>query len=187
MSRTNAPPITRYDYQEMREGPPYYQVIEGDLVMSPSPNTFHQELAGNIYSSIRRYLDQHSLGTVFVAPLDIFLGDVDVYQPDVMFVSNERRSIITDHGLEGAPNLVVEILSPAAARVDKGAKRKVYARSGVQELWLLDPEAKTVAVYRLDQDAESPAETHGANAVFESHLFPGLKLEAAYIFKSSHR
>lgn len=185
MLRTKAPPITRYDYQEMREGPPYYQVIEGDLVMSPSPNTFHQIVTGRIYSQILRFLERHPLGEVFIAPLDIFLGETDVYQPDVMFVSNARRSIITDHGLEGAPDLVIEILSTTTARLDRGAKRKIYARTGVQELWLIDPETKSMAVYRLDEDAETPAATLSANAVFETRLLPGLKFETTAIFKSS--
>ncbi|MBU6401316.1 MAG: Uma2 family endonuclease [Verrucomicrobia bacterium] len=185
MSQRHAPPVTRSDYMAMREGPPYYQVVEGDLVMSPSPETYHQDIAGNIYFLIRSYLDRHAVGTVLFAPLDLFLDDVDVYQPDSMFVSTARRSIITDHGLEGAPDLVVEVLSPGTARLDQGAKRTIYARAGVRELWLVDPRTKTVAVFRLPENAETPAATYGVDAVFESPLFPSLKFGGASIFKSS--
>ena len=80
--------------------------------MSPSPRTFHQIIAGRIYSLILRFLEKRPLGEVFIAPLDVHLSDVNIYQPDVIFVSSRRRSIITDQGIEGAPDLVVEILSP---------------------------------------------------------------------------
>ena len=184
MLQAKVPPITRYDYQEMPQGPPYYQVIEGDLVMSPSPNTFHQVVLGRIHFILLRYLEKNPIGEAFFAPLDVFLSDINVYQPDVIFVSNERRSIITDHGIEGAPELLVEALSPATARYDKGSKRKIYARTGVKELWLVDPENRTIQVYLLAKDPENPSATHGPNASFTSSLLPGLKIKTATIFKS---
>jgi Uma2 family endonuclease len=187
MLQAKVPLITRYDYQEMPQGPPYYQVIEGDLVMSPSPNTYHQHIAGNIYFLLRQHLSKNPIGEVLMAPLDVFLNDINVYQPDVIFVSNERRSIITDHGIEGAPDLLVEALSPATARYDKGSKRKIYARTGVKELWLVDPETRTLQVYLLAKDAETPSATHGANATFTSALLPGLKIKTATIFKTVSR
>ncbi|MBM3890489.1 MAG: Uma2 family endonuclease [Verrucomicrobia bacterium] len=186
MPQTIAPPITRYDYEQMPEGPPYYQVIEGELVMSPSPRTPHQYIIGNLYVFLRNYLRDHPIGEVLLAPLDVFLSETNVYQPDLVFVSNERRSLITDHGIEGAPDLVIEVLSPGTARFDRGSKRKIYARTGVQELWLVDPDGKRIQIYRLTEDADAPAATYAANAVFESPLLPGLRIEAAEVFKSSH-
>jgi Uma2 family endonuclease len=185
MQQSKAPLITRHDYQELPEGPPHYQVIEGDLVMSPSPNLFHQSVAGRIYLILAQFLEKHPIGFVFIAPLDVFLTELNVYQPDVVFVSNQRRSIITRDGIEGAPDLVVEVLSPGTARLDRGSKRKIYARTGVKELWLVDPEAKLIAVYQLAKDAEAPAATHDAKAVFQSSLLPGLRIKASSIFKSA--
>jgi len=187
MLQTSALLITRHDYQDMPDGPPYYQVIEGDLVMSPSPNTFHQTIALRIGSVIHQYLEKNPIGEVFVAPLDVFLGDINVFQPDVLFVSDRRRSIITEKGIEGAPDLVVETLSPSTARYDKGSKRKIYARFGVQEFWLVDPETRTIQVYLLAKNAEKPIATHGEKAAFESSVLPGLKFKAAAIFKSPLR
>jgi Uma2 family endonuclease len=184
MSQANTLSITRHDYEDMPAGPPYYQVIEGDLVMSPSPNIYHQAIAGRIYSVLLQFLEKHPLGEVFVAPLDVFLSEINVYQPDVIFISNQRRSILTEHGLEGAPDLAVEVLSPGTAKVDKGSKRKVYARTGVKELWLVDVEAKLIHVYQLAKDAEMPTATHDEKAVFSTPLLPGLRLKAASIFKS---
>jgi len=84
MLQASAPLINRHDYQEMPEGPPYFQVIEGDLVMSPSPNTSHQNIAGSVYRLIGNYVEKEQLGDLFIAPLDVFLGDINVYQPDVL-------------------------------------------------------------------------------------------------------
>jgi Uma2 family endonuclease len=187
MSQVKALLITRHDYEEMSAGPPYYQVIEGDLVRSPSPNIYHQAIAGRICSMLLRFLEKKPLGEVFVAPLDVFLSEINVYQPDVVFISNQRRSILTEHGLEGAPDLAVEVLSPGTARFDKGSKRKIYARTGVKELWLVDVEAKLIHVYQLAKDAETPAATYDEQAVFTTPLLPGLRFKAASIFKSPLR
>src|ERR1039457_1279813 len=138
MLQAKALPITRHDYEEMPAGPPYYQVIEGDLVMSPSPNIYHQAIVSRRCTLLLQFLEKRPLGEAFVAPLDVFLSEINVYQADVVFVSNQRRSILTEHGLEGAPDLAVEVLSPSTARFDKRSKRKVYARTGVRELWLVD-------------------------------------------------
>ena len=86
--------------------------------------------------------------------------------------------------MEGAPDLVMETLSPGTARFDKGSKRKIYARTGVQELWLVDPEAKTIQVYLLPKEVETPVATYGPSATFASLLLPGLKIKTALIFKS---
>jgi Uma2 family endonuclease len=185
MLQTTAPSVTRFDYEQMPDGPPYFQVIEGELVMSPSPKTSHQQILGSLYLILSRHLQEKPVGLVLLAPLDVFLGDVNVYQPDLIYVSNERRSFVTDRGIEGPPDLVVEILSPATARYDRGFKRKVYARTGVQELWLIDPETKLIQVYRLTEDAETPVATLGANAILETALLPGLRVDTAAVFRSS--
>lgn len=187
MFQAKALPITRHDYEEMPAGPPYYQVIEGDLIMSPSPNIYHQAVVTRICALLSRFLEENPLGEVLVAPLDVFLSDINVYQPDVIFISNQRRSILSERGLEGAPDLVVEVLSPGTARFDKGSKRKIYARTGVKELWLVDPAAKLIHIYQLAKDAETPAATYDETAVFSSPLLPGLRLKAAAIFKSPLR
>jgi len=136
---------------------------------------------------ISNFLGRHRQGEVFIGPLDVFLDDVNVYQPDVFFVSEQRRSIVTDHGIEGAPDLIVETLSPTTARYDKGSKRKIYARHGVREFWLVDPETRAIQVYLLGKDAETPVATHGDKAAFESVVLPGRRVKTAAIFKSSLR
>ena len=148
MLKTAAPPITVQDYLELPEGPPYYQLIEGDLYMAPSPDLFHQGILGNIYFVLRSHLTGHPAGTVHIAPSDVQLSELNVYQPDLYFVSNARKSILTRHGAEGAPDLIVEILSLKTARLDKGVKRDIYARAGVLEYWVVDVKSNVVWVHR---------------------------------------
>ena len=188
MLQTSAPLVNRHDYEEMPEGPPYHQVIEGNLVMSPSPTLhFIKKLFLKIASLINQFLETNPIGEVFAAPLDVFLDDINIYQPDVIFISKRRLDIITEKGIEGAPDLAIEILSPSTARLDKGIKRKQFARHGVKELWLVDPETRTIEVYLLNKDAERPSATHGEKATFESSVLPGLRISAATVFKIPSR
>src|SRR5688572_23711428 len=103
--------ITVHDYMRMREGPPYYQLIEGDLHMSPSPNWRHQKVSRNIERPIDRYLEEHDIGELFHAPLDVCLTELNVYQPDVLFFRHGHNAILGERCIEGAPDFVVEILS----------------------------------------------------------------------------
>ena len=183
MLKTVSRPLTVHDYRELPEGPPYYQLIEGDLFMAPSPGLFHQGILGNLYYVLRTYLEKRPLGEVYFAPSDVHLSDLNVYQPDLYFVSNSRKSILSDQGTDGAPDLVVEILSPKTAKLDKGMKRSVYARTGVEELWIVDPELKEVHIYRLEKSADTPAAVCRLKHKIETPLFPGLKISVAKIFQ----
>ena len=182
MLRTTARPVTRHEYVLIPDGSPRQELIEGDLVMAPSPNTPHQNIAGRIFRLIANYLDEHPIGQVFIAPLDVFLTEVNVYQPDLLFIRRKNAAIIARHGIEGAPDLVIEVLSKSSERFDAGPKRFTYARAGVEELWLVDPDKRTIAVYRLAEDADTPAATWKSRQKFSSALFPGLTLDLAVVF-----
>ena len=182
MLSTHARPITRHEYATIPFGAPNYQLIEGDLVMAPSPGTFHQDIAGKLYRIIGRFLDEQPVGRVFIAPLDVHLSDINIYQPDVFFIRKENESIIEEHGIEGAPDLVIEILSKTTEKYDLGIKRSIYARTGVEELWIVDPAKRTLALYRLTENADTPAATYRAKQKFTSALLPGLTIELAAVF-----
>jgi Uma2 family endonuclease len=176
-------PLTVHDYRELPDAPPYYQLIEGELHMSPSPNWFHQQILSNLARILFRYLDKKPNGEIYMAPLDTFLTDLNVYQPDVVFVSNERKSILKEDGVNGAPDFVVEILSPRTAKYDRGAKRDIYARTGVEELWIVDPERTTIEVFRFAESANAPVATYDINQKFISQIFPGLTISVADVFR----
>ncbi len=184
MLATHTPHVTRHDYAQIPFGAPNYQLIEGDLVMAPSPSFHHQDIAGNLYFIIRDHLRTHPTGTVCIAPLDVFLSDLNVFQPDLLFIRKENASIIHKHGIESAPDLVVEILSKTSAKYDLGAKRAVYARTGVEEMWVIDPSRRTLAIYRLGEDAETPAATCRASQTFSSKVIPGLSIALKDVFGS---
>ena len=139
------PAITRSDFEEMPEGPPYYQLIEGQLVMSPSPFTRHQRIVARLLALLTDHIEKFQLGEVFVAPLDVFLNDLNVYQPDLVFVSKTRTAHVTERGIEGVPDLCVEVLSKSTQKYDLTTKRKVYAQSGFKHYWVVDPDAKTLS------------------------------------------
>ena len=186
-----------YTLEDWKTWAGHWELIHGVAYptygMTPAPSLEHQRVSRRLERAIEDALEEGKRKSrggeceMFHAPLDVFLSEINVYQPDVIFISNQRRSILTEHGLEGAPDLAVEVLSPGTARFDKGSKRKVYARTGVKELWLVDVEAKLIHVYQLTKDAETPAATYDEKSVFTSPLLPGLRLKAALIFKSPLR
>lgn len=151
--------------------------------MSPAPNRYHQEISRNIEYILMKYLEKHPIGKLYDAPFDVYLTEQNVFQPDKVFVANDRLFILTDDGAQGAPTLVIEILSGSTAHLDKKPKRKVYAGAGVPELWLVDPDTKFIEVYFLQHDPEKPAAICQENGSFTSPCFPGLQISAAEIFR----
>lgn len=183
MLKTTEELLTADDYRDLPEGPPHFQLVEGKLYMTPSPEFYHQSVAGNIYHQLRCHLRDFPLGKAAIAPSDVQLDFVNVHQPDVYFISNERLNILTKQGPVGAPDLVVEVLSRSTARLDKGPKLRVYARSGVKELWLVDKERKEVAVYRFAESISEPVVTLRGRQKLTTPLLPGLKLALAEVFE----
>jgi len=175
--------LTKEDYRLLPESGPRYQLIEGELYMSPAPSRYHQVISRNIQFLLMKHLEGHPLGELYNAPFDVYLSENDVFQPDLVFVKRENFGVLTDAGIEGTPDFVVEILSPSNAYLDKKAKLRVYARTGVKELWIVDPETRILQVYDLQSDSQQPAATYGEGDTFTSAHFPGLAIRGAEIFK----
>jgi Uma2 family endonuclease len=135
---------TYADYQQLPEGAPY-QLINGSLVMAPSPATRHQRIVAYLYRSLYNHAPDR--GEVLFAPMDVKLSDTDVLQPDLMFVSESRLDRIGEQVIDGAPDLVMEVLSPATAHHDLTTKKRLYEVHGVQEYWIIDPDSSTVEVH----------------------------------------
>ena len=176
------PAITRSEYEEMPPGPPYFQLIEGQLVMSPSPLTKHQRLVGRVYALLNDFVQDNTLGEIFIAPLDVCLNDVNVYQPDIVFVSTARLHQITEKGIEGAPDLCIEVLSKGTQRFDLGTKKKVFAQSGLAHYWIIDPEARSVSVFNLAANPEHPIEVLTPPQSFRPEVFPRLQIDLSTLF-----
>jgi len=174
--------FTREDYCALPDAGPRYQLVEGDLLVAPAPNRYHQDISRNLQFILCSYLKEHPIGKLYNAPFDVYLDDINVFQPDILVVSNTRRSILVPAGAEGAPDLAVEILSPSNAALDREKKRKVYARCGVIELWILSPESRTLQVYRLQEDPATPVLIRGEHETIETSLLPGLKVDLREVF-----
>lgn len=174
--------LTVEDYRATPEGT-RYQLVEGELIMAPSPNLFHQTVTGNLHFLLARYVAARPIGKLFLAPCDVFLSEHDVVQPDVLFVAQQNLGILAEDGIHGAPDLVIEVLSPATAQLDKKQKRLLYARTGVKELWLVDPLLLQIQRYDFARDVAKPVELIEENEMIATPLLPGLVLAAADVFK----
>lgn len=167
--------LTYEDYLQMPEEQ-RYELLEGDLRMVPAPGFMHQQVLAKLYKAVDAYLQRHGLGQVYFAPLDVILDDDSVVQPDLVVILNENVSIIKPEGLRGAPDLVVEVLSPGNAHRDRGVKRRLYGRYGVKEYWLVDPQERTVEVTSLRDGVLETVSLSRAGANVHSPLFPGLTM-----------
>ena len=175
--------LTARDYYDLPQGPPYFQLIEGRLHMSPSPEGSHQDITGNVFFIIRQHLKKHPLGKVRTAPSDVEFDAYNVYQPDVYFIPRSRFQLLSKQGAQGAPALVVEVLSKSTARLDKGPKLKLYAQEGVEEYWIVDQEARAVTVYRFAESVDEPIAVYSGEQKFTTPVLPGLKISLAEIFE----
>lgn len=175
--------FTHADLLALPEDNKRREIIDGELYVTPSPKLNHQDILLNLASAFRSYLKSHPVGRVFMAPLDVILSDYDVLQPDLLFVRNERKEILKDW-VRGAPDLAVEILSPSTAARDRGIKLKAYARFGVKEYWIVDPEGQTIELYRLAPEGYELTRTFRHEEGFSSPLLPGFALPVGSIFQS---
>ena len=152
--------------------------------MSPSPITRHQRTSRTLLVKLIGFIEHNGLGEMFYAPYDVILSDQHIVQPDLLFVSKNRQSIITEKNIQGAPDFIVEILSEHNRRQDEIDKRKVYEQFGVQEYWIVDPEVESVKIYQLKECSyKKPVLlSKGADDHLESKVLPGFRLPLAGLF-----
>ena len=159
-----------------------YEIIDGDLFMTPAPTPYHQLVSANLGSALRDFVLERQFGRVLYAPCDVVLSATDIVQPDILFVAADRLSIIGEKYISEAPDLVVEVLSPATALRDQNLKTKLYARFGVRELWIADPERKTVEVLVNAGNGFRRESLFDADDTLRSPLLPGLEIPIAEVF-----
>jgi len=164
----------------------HQELINGVHYVTPSPKLTHQELVGRLHLAIGNFLTtRRHLGRLFVARLDVVLSDYDVVEPDLLFVAGDQQSILTKANVQGAPALVIEILSPSTRRRDGGIKRKLYEERGVREYWLVDPKKYQISVCQRAKDGSLPTVatvTAAADEHLETPLLPGFVLSISELF-----
>lgn len=173
----------RYNYQDYLQLPEgkRYEIIDGDLFMVPLPNESHQRILVTLTSIFLNHVKKNKLGSVYCAPFDVLFSEEDIVQPDIIFVSHENKKIITKDNIKGAPDLIVEILSPSTSKRDIGIKKKLYARHSVREYWIVDPEHETVEVFLL-KDREFEGKIYGVKDYISSTVIKCLNIKVKEIF-----
>ncbi len=184
MSIATLETVQRYTYTDylMIEDEKRYEVYEGELIMVPAPTTTHQSVSWKIQRIIGDFIVKNNLGKLFYAPTDVVLAEDVVLQPDILFISKEREKIIEERAIMGAPDLIVEILSPSSTFYDTVKKRELYQRYGVKEYWLAFLHEKAIEVLTLEGDVYREFASAKGEGSIKSKLLQGLDVELKEIF-----
>lgn len=174
--------LTAEDLAALPDDGNRYEIIGGQLIVSPSLTYRHQRVSMKLGNVLDTYLTNKGIGEIVAAPMDVLLSSNDVVQPDLLVVLNDRSSIVQQGKVIGAPDLVIEILSPSSIEADFLRKSKLYERSGVREYWLVNPEGETVSVRALDGDRYVIAGEYSRGDTLRSTVLDGFEIELSVIF-----
>jgi len=174
--------LTYADYELFPDDGLRHEIIDGEHYVTASPVTRHQRISRELLYLLMRYLKKNPIGEVFDAPFDVVLSLFDVVVPDLVYISNDRTHLLTTKNLQGAPDLVVEILSPSTSARDKQLKRDLYERVGVDEYWLVDPDRDIVCVYRRGASGFELPTRYERHHSLTTPLLPGLDMPLDQIF-----
>jgi len=180
---TRAKPVTYDDYLTLPDDGKKHEIIDGELYMTAAPLTNHQRVSGRIEFELRKFVTENKLGEVFYAPLDVVLSMTDIVQPDILFVSKDRSHIITKKNIIAAPDLIIEILSETTETLDRVTKKNLYERYGVKEYWIVDPSARTVEQYVLENKSYRNVGTFKEHDVVEVKTIGGLSVKLSEVFE----
>jgi Uma2 family endonuclease len=169
---------TYQDYLELEEVPGYrHEILEGVLIREPSPNVLHQRVVGRLHLVLHDYfLQKDPNGEVFLSPLDVIFSDITVVQPDLLYVSGEQN-IVKETRIEGAPKLVVEVLSPSSGRKDRFQKLQIYQKANVKHFWIVNPQEKMIECFALRDGLYSVVASGMEDNVLKHPNFDGLSIE----------
>ena len=179
--------LTYTDFLAFPDDGMRHELIDGVHYVTPSPVLPHQRVIGNVYFLLRRHLEDHAGGMVYVSPVDVVFTMFDVVVPDLLFIQQRRQVIVGDKNIQGAPDLAIEVLSPGTRKRDEGVKLELYDRGGVTEYWVVDPIQELVRVYRRERGPLTlVAELlTSRNDTLRSPMFPDLALGLGKIFSKS--
>ena len=174
---------TYADYVKLPDDGKRYEIIDGELYMSPAPTTGHQRIVGRFHLAIGNFLEENPIGEVFPAPTDIILSDIDVLQPDIVFISKEKFDRLKGENIQGAPDLVIEVLSPYTEKRDRTVKLKAYTKYGVLEYLMANQEQETLEVWRRKGKKLVFHALLDKTQTFTTPLLPGLEISLEKIFR----
>ena len=185
--RRHAAPSVKLTYDDFVRFPDdgkRHEIIDGEHYVTPLPNTKHQYVSGNLFGLLWTFLDRNPVGQVFHAAFDVVFSNLDIVEPDLLYVSRQRLDILTETHVRGVPDIVVEILSPGTKRTDERVKRDLYERFGVREYWIVNPALDLITVYRRHDLALVMAGelTAAREDVLATPLLPGWSAPLMRIF-----
>jgi len=176
-------PFTYADYLRLPHSPYREEVLQGRLVVSPSPSTLHQDTVGALVELLRAHARKAKLGRVLPGPTDVVLSETDVAVPDLVFVAVARRDLVQPRGIFGPPDLVLEVLSPSDPRRDTDTKRRMYARYGVTHYWIVDPEQRRLWLFRLAEPGKYECVgEYAGDETFRAEPFPELDIPLTQVW-----
>lgn len=178
--------LTYEDFVKLPDDGNRYEIIDGELIVNPAPVPFHQRVVRKLLVRLDAYFESQGGGEVFQSPIDVVLEEGNVVEPDLIVILRGRAHLLGPKNVQGAPDLVIEVLSEGTRRYDERDKRQLYERCGVDEYWIVDPVIELVKIYRraggvFVRVAEISTETGGA---ITSPLLPGFSLDIAAVFQS---
>jgi Uma2 family endonuclease len=168
-------------YAALPEDGMRYEIMQGVLSMTPAPEPEHQRISKKIAFCLYTHIDAQGLGEIFYAPIDVTLG-ADLFQPDVLVILHEHLDRIQAKRIVGAPDLIVEILSPGSLVTDRVIKRSAYERAGVAEYWLVDPKQKAIEVFVLENDIYVSVGLFTGEQRLVSRIVPEIAVPVAQFF-----
>ena len=181
------PKLTYAEFRQLPDDGKRYELVQGRVHLSPAPSTRHQFVARNLQQSLGPFVEKNHLGELLFAPLDVCLSPDTALQPDLVFISSQRLEIIQENFIAGAPDLVVEILSPSTAAHDRATKLNLYAEAGVPWVWLMDPLARTVEVLKLQGNQYLVHSILAGKQTLTSSLFPAWQMTLDELFRFPSR
>jgi Uma2 family endonuclease len=173
---------TYKDYAAIPDDGKRYEIVDGVLYMTPSPNEWHQTTVGRLFRYLSVYIEDAGFGRVYIAPFDVELAPYVVVQPDAFVILNANREKITTSRVIGAPDLVVEVSSPGTVGFDRDEKRGAYARAGVPEYWIADPGTQTVEVFVLEVGVYHSLGVFEGQAILPSKVLPDFSISVERFF-----
>jgi Uma2 family endonuclease len=175
-------PLTYDDLRDMPDDGQRYEIIDGELIVTPAPIMGHQRVVGRLYRLLDDYARRVQGGEVAFVPFDVRLGHFDAVEPDLVFLTAARPRVPNDeNSIDYAPDLVVEVISPSSRRIDRVRKMALYARSGVSEYWIADP-TERILVVNLLQGKEYVQVAPDSDGVIASPTLPGLRVDSSEVF-----
>ncbi len=170
------------DYAALPDDGEQYELIGGEIIMVPTPSTFHQDILTHLIETIGPIVRQRRLGKILPSPVNVFATEHDVYQPDLLFVRRNNLGIFKMDGVHGAPDFVIEILSPSNAYYDLRQKKSVYERIGVREYWIVDPMERSIDCFQNSANAFVPVESNKQTGRICSAQIPECCVEVGSVF-----